>query len=73
MLFRSRKIHQLFKIAPVKFILAMRRIFKNFIDVQLIFNVVLISAVQKSTDIYICPVHILFHHGLSEDTEDSSP
>ena len=45
-----------------------------FIEVQLIFNVVLISAVQQSDSvlhIYIL-FHILSHYGLSQDTEYSS-
>ena len=42
---------------------------KNFIEVQLTYNVVLISAVQQSDSVihvYIL-FHILFHYGLSQD------
>ena len=46
------------------------------IEVQLIYNVVLIIAVQKNDSvihIYIYILfHILFHYGLSQDTEQSS-
>ena len=45
-----------------------------FTEVQLIYNVVLISAVQRSDSvihIYIV-FHILFHYGLSQDIEHSS-
>ena len=48
--------------------------FLNFIKVQLIYNVVLISSVQQS-DLFIC-IYILFnilsHYGLSQDIEYSS-
>ena len=50
-----------------------RCIFK--IEVQLIYNVLLISAVQKMIQLYIytcIPFHTLFHCGLSQDIEYSS-
>ena len=50
--------------------------FFNCIEVQLIYRVVLISAVQQSDSvihIYIDIVfHILFHYGLPQDVECSS-
>ena len=50
--------------------------FFNVIEVQLIYNVVLISATQKSvthTHIYIYILfHIIFHYGLSQDIDYSS-
>ena len=47
---------------------------KNFIKVQLISNVVFISAVPPSDSvIHICVLfHILFHYGLPHDIEHSS-
>ena len=48
--------------------------FFYFIEVQLIYNVVLISAVQQSDSVIYLYIlfHILFHSGLSQDTEYSS-
>ena len=48
--------------------------FFNFIEVLLVYNVVLTSAVEQSDSvIHICIlVHILFHYGLSQDTEYNS-
>ena len=48
--------------------------FFNFIEVQLMYSVVLTSAVQPSGSVihtYI-PFRVLFHYGLSQDIEDSS-
>ena len=43
------------------------------IGIQLIFHVVLISAIQQSDlGIYTCFLYIRFHHGLSQDTGYSS-
>ena len=50
-------------------------VFKFFIEVWLIYNIVLISAVQKSNSvicIYQCICHFFFHYGLSQNTEYSS-
>ena len=49
--------------------------FKYFIQVQLIDNVMLISAVQLSDSVYIymdIVFHTLFHHDLSQDIKYSS-
>ena len=40
-----------------------------FIEVQLIYSVVLISAVQQSDSVIHIYIYILFHYGLSQDTE----
>ena len=48
----------------------------NFIEVSLIYNVVLISSVQQGDSVihmYVCILfHILFHYVLSQDIEYSS-
>ena len=50
--------------------------FFSLIEVELIYNVVLISAVQQSNSVVYVSVciyiYILFHYGLSRDTEYSS-
>ena len=43
--------------------------FFNFIEVGLIYNVVLISSVQQSDS--VIQTHILFHYSLSQDIEHS--
>ena len=51
-------------------------LFLNIIDVELIYNVVLISVVQQSDSVintYIHIFHILFHYGFSQNIEYSSP
>ena len=47
----------------------------NFMEVQLIFNIVLVSAIQQNDSvihIYTYFFHMIFHYGLSEDIECSS-
>ena len=47
--------------------------FSNFIEVYLICNVVLISAAQQNDSAIQIFFHILFHYGLFQDIEYSSP
>ena len=61
----QHEIHRIFffKASPKVFL----------IEVQLIYNVVLISAVQQSDSvIHLNHFHILFHYSLSQDVEYSS-
>ena len=41
----------------------------QFMDVQLIYNDVLISAIKQSDSVIYIILHVLFHYGLSQDTE----
>ena len=43
-----------------------------FIEVELNYNVVLITAVQQSDSVVHTHIYILFHYGLSQDIENTA-